>query len=48
MYNEKEYATPYAAGLYDLNRLRNMWNKDLTHEEIETKKENVIVFDQYN
>ena len=37
-YSEKEYATPYAVGLYDVIRLRNLWNIDLTLEEIETRK----------
>ena len=29
-YNKKEDATPYRAGLYNVNRLREVWNRDLT------------------
>ena len=31
-----------------MNRLRDSWDKDLTPDEIVTKKENVIVFDGSN
>ena len=31
-----------------MNHLRDRWNRDLTPDEIETQKENVIVFDESN
>ena len=43
-YNDQEFAESYAASLYDVNRLRNKWGRDLTPDEIVTKKNNVIVF----
>ena len=46
--NEQEFAESYAAGLYDMNRLRDQWDRDLTPDEIATKKDSVIVFDVSN
>ena len=37
-YNDQEFAESYAAGLYDVNRLRDRWNKNLTPDEIVIKK----------
>ena len=34
IYNDKEFAEAYAAGLYDVNCLRDRWDRDLTPEEI--------------
>ena len=47
-YNDQQFAEAYAAGLYDVNRLRDTWDRDLTPEEIVTEKDNVIVFDGSN
>ena len=44
-HNDQEFAESYAAGLYDVNLLGDKWDRDLTVEEIEIEKENVIVFD---
>ena len=43
-YNNQEFAEACAAGLYDVNRLRNRWNRDLTPDEIVREKEIVTVF----
>ena len=47
-YNDQEFAEAYAAGLYDVHRLRDKWDRDLTVQEIETERETVIVFDSSN
>ena len=47
-HNEQDFAEAYAAGLYDVNRLRDRWDRDLTSDELETKRENVTVFDASN
>ena len=39
---------PYTEGFYDVKKLREMWKRDLTPDERETEKENIIVFDQSN
>ena len=44
-HNDQELAEAHAAGLYDVNRLRDKWDRDLTVQEIETERENVTVFD---
>ena len=44
-YNDQELADSYAAGLYNVNRLRDKWYRDLTVQEMETERENVTVFD---
>ena len=38
-YNEKEYATPSAVGFYDVNRLGDLWKRDLTPDEKDREKE---------
>ena len=38
----------YAAGLYDVNRLRDRWDGDLNSNELIIERENVIVFDAAN
>ena len=48
IYNDQEFAKSYAAGLYDVNRLRNRWDRDLTSDETVTEKHNVVVFDASN
>ena len=47
-HNDREFAEAYAAGLYDVNRLRDRWHRDLTSNEIIIEKENVNVFDASN
>ena len=47
-HNDEEFAEAYAAGLYDVNRLRDKWDRDLTSDELIIEKENVIVFDASN
>ena len=44
-YKDQELAETYAAGFYGMNRLRDKWNRDITSVELETKRENVTVFD---
>ena len=44
-YNDQKLAEAHAARLYDVYRLRDQWNRDLTLDEILTEKGNVIVFD---
>ena len=45
---DQEFAEPYAAGLYDVNRLRDRWYRDLTSDELPIEKQNVTVFDASN
>ena len=47
-YNDQDFAEAYAAGFYDVNRLRDRWDTDLAPDEIVTEKENVTVFDGSN
>ena len=47
-YNDQEFAEASAAGLFDFNRLRDRWDRDVTVQETETEVENVIVFDGSN
>ena len=37
-HNDQEFAEAYAAGLYDVNRLRDRWHRDLTNNEIRKKE----------
>ena len=46
--NDQEFAEAYASGLYDVNRIRDRWDRDLTPDEIVTEKDSVIVFDESN
>ena len=41
-YNKEEYATPYAAGIYNANRLHETWKRDLTTDQIGIEETNVI------
>ena len=36
-HKDREFAEAYAAGLYDVNRLRDKWDRDLTTDELETE-----------
>ena len=47
-YNDQELAEAYAAGSFDVKSLRDRWDRDLTVQEKETERENVIVFDGSN
>ena len=47
-HNDQEFAEAYAAGLYDVNRLRDKWDRDLTSNELVIERENVTVFDASN
>ena len=44
-HNDQEFAEAYAAGLYDVNRLRGKWGRDLTSDELIIERENVTLFD---
>ena len=47
-HNDQEFAETYAAGLYDVNRLRECWHRDLTGDELVIERKNVTVFDASN
>ena len=47
-HNDEEFAEAYAAGLYDVNRLRGKWDRDLTGDELVLEKQYVTVFDASN
>ena len=44
-HNDQEFAEAYAAGLYDVNRLRDKWNTDIAPDErvIEKKKLSFLI-----
>ena len=43
-HNDQEFAEAFAAGLYDVNRLRDRWDRDPTVQEVETERKDVNVF----
>ena len=47
-HNDQEFAEAYAAGLYDVNRLTDKWDRDLPPDELVIERENVTVFDASN
>ena len=47
-HNDQEFAEAYAAGLYDVNRLRDCWYRDLNSDELIIERKNVTVFDASN
>ena len=47
-HNDQDLAEAYAAGLYEVNRLRDKWDSDLTPHELVIERENVTVFDASN
>ena len=47
-HNDQEFAEAYAAGLYDVNRLRDCWHRDLTSNELIIERKHVNVFDASN
>ena len=44
-HNEQEFPEACAAGWYYVKRLRDKWERDLTTNELEAKREKVTVFD---
>ena len=46
--NYQEIAEAHAAGLKDVNRLRDRWNRDLTSDELVIERKSVTVFDRSN
>ena len=46
--NDNEFAETYGAGLYDVNRLRDKWARDLTPDELVIERKNVTIFDASN
>ena len=47
-HNDQEFAEAYAAGLYDVNRLRECWYRDLNTNELIIERKIVTVFDASN
>ena len=47
-HNDQEFAEAYAAGLYDVSRLKDKWDRDLTPHELVIERKNVTVFDASN
>ena len=47
-HNDEEFAEAYAVGLYDVNRLRDCWHRDLTPHELVIERKHVTVFDASN
>ena len=47
-YNDHDFAGAYAAFFYDANRLRDRWDKGLSHEETDVKTKTVIIFKKTN
>ena len=47
-HNDQEFAEAYAAGLYDVYRLRDKWDRDLTTDELVIERENITDFDACN
>ena len=47
-HNDQEFAETYATGLYDVNRLRDCWHRDLTPHELVIERKDVTVFDASN
>ena len=47
-HNDQEFAEAYAAGLYDVNRLHDKWDRDLTPDELVMERKNVLISDASN
>ena len=43
--NDQEFTESYAAGIYNVNGLRDSWDRDLCPNETNTEKENVTIVD---
>ena len=44
----QEFCEKYAAGCYQLDRLKECYNGDLTEEELEIERRHVDIFDRAN
>ena len=44
-HNDQEYGEAYAVGLYDTNRLRHCWYRDLNRNELMIERKHVNIFD---
>ena len=47
-HNDQKFAEAYAAGLYDVNRLKDCWYRDLNSNELVIERKLVKVFDSCN
>ena len=47
-HNDHDFADAYAAGLYDVNRLRDKCDRDLTPDGLVIEREHVTIFDASN
>ena len=47
-HNDQEFAEAYAVGLYDVNRLKDCWYRDLNSNELTIERNNFNVFDASN
>ena len=47
-HNDQEFAEVYAVGLYDVNRLKDCWYRDLNSDELIIERKHVNVFDSSN
>ena len=47
-HNDQEFAEAYGVGLYDVNRLRECWHRDLNSNELIIERKLVTVFDASN
>ena len=42
IYNNQDFAEVYAAGLFDVTRLRGRWDRELLDQETETEREKFL------
>ena len=47
-HNDQDFAEPYGVGLYDVNRLKDCWYRDLNSNELMIERKKVTVFDASN
>ena len=47
-HNDQEFAKAYAAGLYDVNRLKDRWHKELNNNELIIERKHLNIFDASN
>ena len=47
-HNDQDFAEPYGVGLYDVNRLKDCWYRDLNSNELMIERKNVTVFNASN
>ena len=47
-HNDQEFAEPYAAGLFDVNRLKDCWHRDINNIELIIERKHATVFDACN